>query len=59
VHIREADDVTGVVSAIEACPGQDNLKCSTGNNLLSASVQDHKGPYFREDIVMSHGGCPL
>jgi len=41
----------------ESCPGQDNTNCATGNSLLSASVSNHKGPYF-DDISFGHSACP-
>jgi len=59
VHIASIDATTAVPTSVLDCPGQDNVNCATGNNLLKASVGDHKGPYFRPDILMAHSGCPL
>ncbi|KAF7337362.1 Lipase-3 domain-containing protein [Mycena sanguinolenta] len=39
-----------------ACPGQDNENCSTGNNVLDSSVQNHLGPYF-DDITFGGSQC--
>ncbi|KAJ7878259.1 Alpha/Beta hydrolase protein [Mycena leptocephala] len=39
-----------------ACPGQDNANCTTGNNVLAVSVQNHLGPYFN-DITFGGSQC--
>lgn len=56
LHITSVDSKTGDAT-MEACPGQENENCSEGNSLLSASVQDHLGPYFN-DISFGGSQCP-
>ena len=42
VHIVAADAATGAPKNIVSCPGRDNEGGSTGTNLLTANVSDHK-----------------
>lgn len=53
------DATSGAPTSIVACPGQDNVNCATGNDLLAADVSNHLGPYIQESIIMAHKGCPL
>jgi hypothetical protein len=57
VHIASVDATSAVPKSIVACPGQDNTNCATGNNLIEESTGDHKGPYFRPEILLAHSGC--
>jgi hypothetical protein len=59
VHVSSVDATTGAPTDIFSCPGQDNVNCATGNNLLKSNVENHLGPYFQADIIMAHKGCPL
>ncbi|KAJ3934131.1 MAG: alpha/beta-hydrolase [Lentinula lateritia] len=55
-HITGVDS-NGQATGIIACPGQDNENCSTGNDILDASVANHLGPYF-DDISFGASACP-
>ncbi|KAJ3797474.1 alpha/beta-hydrolase [Lentinula aff. detonsa] len=55
-HITGVDS-NGQATGIVACPGQDNENCSTGNDILDASVANHLGPYF-DDISFGASACP-
>jgi len=48
---------SGQATGIVACPGQDNDNCSTGNDILDASIANHLGPYF-DDISFGAAACP-
>ncbi|KAF8148557.1 Alpha/Beta hydrolase protein [Mycena galopus ATCC 62051] len=39
-----------------ACPGQDNINCSTGNSLIEFDIVNHLGPYF-DDITFGSPQC--
>ncbi|EJF57637.1 alpha/beta-hydrolase [Dichomitus squalens] len=57
VHIS-AVDPTGNNATATFCPGQENDQCADSNNILDASVTNHRGPYFA-NISMGNRFCPL
>ncbi|KAI0356282.1 alpha/beta-hydrolase [Trametes cingulata] len=57
IHIT-AVDASGKIATAARCPGQENSLCSAGNNILDASVANHRGPYFY-NISMGNAACPL
>ncbi|CDO69250.1 hypothetical protein BN946_scf185042.g152 [Trametes cinnabarina] len=57
IHITAVDS-SGFVATAEYCPGQENAKCSDGFDILSASVDNHRGPYFH-NISMGNKFCTL
>ncbi|KAJ3532827.1 hypothetical protein NM688_g7367 [Phlebia brevispora] len=56
VHITAVSS-DGNDATMEACPGQENSKCSDGNSEFDASVSNHLGPYF-ETISFGGNACP-
>ncbi|KAI0365676.1 alpha/beta-hydrolase [Pilatotrama ljubarskyi] len=57
IHIT-AVDAFGNIANAERCPGQENSRCSAGNDILDASIPNHRGPYFY-NISMGNAACPL
>ncbi|KAJ7908195.1 alpha/beta-hydrolase [Mycena leptocephala] len=51
IHIVDDSQVNLV-----SCPGQDNVNCATGNNLLESNILNHLGPYFA-DITFGTPEC--
>ncbi|KAI0642876.1 alpha/beta-hydrolase [Trametes meyenii] len=57
IHITSVD-ASGKIATALRCPGQENTNCAGGNDILDASVANHRGPYF-QNISMGNAACPF